>query len=441
MKRCLALLIAISLIIAAPSPSRAASNCAYTTFHDNSIDILTPDSFEQFFISESTASSTFYSASPSSEFSCVDYSYTFTESTEEESCALVTLNIQLAINATTYSFALSGSVYPYVLKSEDILWEGMLEGSTIINNKHCVLLASFIRLNDSPDIQVSLTIHYEGHNDELAIVALSFGSDILTNEMYDELQSTSVDSTSYESEITSTLDLTNTRSTGNFDQIGNHPSYVSSGSTSILGHRQYVYFNELSSEMAVSIRTYCDNINPIYENDDNICETFVHTFEIRLKRGSYDHEFNIANIDGVNHYDFPLVNGGSVNGVIGDLFISPISLLDEAGSIPISILNSVFGLLDDAVEGTVESSDNYTNSYVKVRFGAADNHNFDELTTGLPVCFLLTKNEAGYIGNSKLIAVTSITYKTAVLNANTLQSEIIYTTSPMLTKTYTITLL
>lgn len=98
------------------------------------------------------------------------------------------------------------------------------------------------------------------------------------------------------------------------------------------------------------------------------------------------------------------------------------------------------GYLIMAAMGSIGLSDNYTDSYIKVQFGSADNHNFDEITTGLPIFFLLSKNAAGYTGNSKLIAVTAITYKTAVLNANTLQAEIFYTTSPTLTKTYTVTL-
>ena len=258
--------------------------------------------------------------------------------------------------------------------------------------------------------------------------------------MYDELQSASVKSNGNNLETVTTLNNANLLSTSNFEMIGDYSSWTSNSSSTFRSHKQYVYFNELSNVMAVSIRTYCDNINTIYENDDSITETFVYTFEIHLMQDDYEHEYNIANIAGVSYYDFPLVNGSPVYGIIGDLFVDAITLLDVYQSIPASIISNVFGLIADAAMGSIELSTSFTHSYIKVRFGSADNHNFDEITTGLPVCFLLSKNEPGYIGNSKLIAVTAITYKTSVLNANTLQADIFYTTSPSLTKNYTVTL-
>lgn len=250
--------------------------------------------------------------------------------------------------------------------------------------------------------------------------------------MYSELQLSSAICSDDNSAITMTPNNANSDLSNGFEQVGEYSSWVSTGSSSIRGYKQYVYFSPLTSEMAVSIRTYCDNINTIYENDDSISATFVHSLEMRLKHGENGDPYNIANIAGVDCYDFEILDGSTAYGFLSDLFLGAFT--------HIGFNLSSLSIFPSAATGTVELSDNYKNAYVKVSFGTGDNHNFDDISTGLPICFLLSKNQAGYIGNSKLIAITAITYKTSVMNANTLQTQIYYTTSPTLTKTYSINL-
>ncbi len=345
--------------------------------------------------------------------------------------------MQLTVDSNQYSFLLNGTVYPYTLQSGDILWEGMLEGTSIINNNDCILLASFIRLNDDIDVQVSLTIHVLNEEPDQSIIAFSFGSNILTNQIYNELQSSITISHDHGSTASNINTIASTSSNG-FIEIDSYPVYWQSGNSYKLSHTHNVYFSPLTNELAISIGTYCSNINSIYDDDNNISVTYVSSFEIRLKSPNTSNPNTIANIGGINAFEFELVDNSSVYSTLSDLFSDAFNYIGK----PVSqtILNAIFGTLENAAKGTVTSSDNYKNSYVRVSFGLGDNHNFDDLTNGLPIVFLLEKNEPVYTGNSILTSHTSIIYRTSVMDANTLQSQIYYTTSPSTSRTHTITL-
>ncbi len=109
------MLLAFVLPISASTPT---SSC-------NDAIIITPDSFFQIF-------NTDHIDEVSYEY---EYEYEFEIAENDDDIASVVLQTSLTINNQTYNILTAGWIDCYQLNNNDILWEGPLNGSIIINDE------------------------------------------------------------------------------------------------------------------------------------------------------------------------------------------------------------------------------------------------------------------------------------------------------------------
>lgn len=390
MKKILSVMLAMLLIISITIPAYAMDDGK--TAYDVSVDIYTPKSFEYIFSSQTQRSMDVTSIDQ------VAYNYTISPIPDNEELAEVYLNFTLSILNETYNFSTNGFVNSYELSSGNTLWEGPTRGVERINGIDYSVIAGFSKLDNSPAIQVNVTIQALYEEDSIEPLIISFGDQVITQDIYQEL----VRSSSTVSMPEQTADVS-FNSSSSFALVGS--DYANFYNLNA-GYAQQVrgYFDSVANQFAVSVKTYGSNLENWANQTSTIdADTNVHSFEIRLISNSTSGGSN-SWIDNVHSYDFAESNFGGGAVLIKALFEDILSLLGVPTSTISSMLDGLKGSVDDDIKADEGS--------VSVSFGLTQSADFDASDVGIPIVFQLDCVPSTYTGNSSYTFASSITYRT-----------------------------
>lgn len=389
-----ALVFAIMISASFTSVSAVDSGTYETGIVDRSVDIITTDAFRE----------VFYPSAKSSDEVQIDHvTYSYKVLPRKEALlADVLLVFILTTGAKEYHVFSSGTVDAYTLSSGDILWEGPLSGCIEINNTTYKVLAGFSKIDCDPKIQVSVTIQAASVKNAIHPIVFTFGEEVISMQIYNELAE-NVRTQSMESLSESFKEITesNNRS-GTMKNVGySYATFDSGFSISGYAQRSGGFFNSGTNQFAVSIRSYCNNIENYFSSAGSVLVS-INSFDIELIRGGYTTN-SFSWIDGIERFNFDVGSFGSGATYIKPLFEDGMSLL----GIPTSTISATL----DGLQGSV-NKDCYTDdTTVSVSFGLLQSADFDDSDKGVPIVFQLTRNQSNYTGNSAYTFVTRISYR------------------------------
>lgn len=332
------------------------------------------------------------------------YSYTFIQSTDDTAAADVDLTFTIYMSNTAHTIDVSGTIDAYPLSSGDTFWEGLLTGSTEISGTEYKVLASFSKLDSSNAIQVSVTIQPRNEDEPFGALIFTFGDDIITSWIDQELSSCS----SYD-EICE--DAPVTASSSDFTQISYDFAYFNSSySISGFAQRARAYYDSTGNRVAITLLSYCSNVND-YFSSYGTASTTVKSFTTMLTRTGTAYSY----ISGTESFDFDESNYGSGECYILALFEDILSLLN----VPSSTISAILSGLKGSVSRTVASN----TASVSVSFSLLQAADFDDSSTGLPIVFQLGYSSSG---RSYYVYQTSLTYRTVYVASGTTTPVYIY---------------
>lgn len=393
-KTVISLLLVVSTMLGLISTATATDN--YNSDAGNTstlIDLVDASAFNRVF---STSQSNEYSVTKNQNIS-IFYSYDFANDEEELDVAYVTLDFTLVVGTTEYPMRVQGEVSAYALESGDTLWEGPLDGNVEIGTTEYTVLAGFAKLDTEPNIQVSVTIQAAEDNGTLP-AAFTFGDTVITQAMLQSIENATVEVAAPVAPIGSQV---STLSTGTFSQVGYQ--YTTFNSNVISGHAQAARaFLDQNNRLAVTICTFCGNVDTYYSSGGMSSTTSVHSFKNRLTRGT-ETASNGSHIAGIETYGFNQDNFGAL-ATLKPLFEDAMALL----GIPTATINAIF----DSLKGTATDSQYTNDSYVSIVFGLNQYANFDNSDRGVPIVFQLAKSSSSYTGGSRYTFSTQVRYRT-----------------------------
>lgn len=417
-KRFISLLLIATICLSSMVPALALDTTEVISHSEtSSVKVITQDSFDNF------VETCPHNVSQSNTISnnAVEYSYTMSEDTLMGDTANVTLSFRAYVDQLLVEAETSGVVDKYTLSTGQVLWEGPIRGITTIDGVEYKVIVGFAKLDDSEAVQISVTIQSFDEDMIIDPIVFAFGSDIVTNEMYQELlngAATSVDAFNSSNQL-------DARASGSYSLKGTtSANFKTNGFGTVPGTAQTsrVYYDSTDHRVALSVQSYCANVNAYYSKS-GIAGTTVRTLNYQLVRSSSTSNSYIA---GTESFDFNTNNFGS-SAILMPLFEDILSLL----GVPTSTISTVFSSL----KGTVTQQHNTNNTTVTVSFGATDNADFDKLSTGVPIVFQLGRSSAG---TSQYTATTNISYRTGLLPTGSQYTTIIHTDGLSASKTISV---
>lgn len=351
----------------------------------------------------------------------LEYRYWFAENKGDALTATVDMEIDMTVIGVDYEIEADGEVSGENLSSGAILWMGPLEGEIEIDNIEYLVMVGFTKINEA--VQVSVTIQSKDDSEEIEPVRFSFGDSVITEDVYQEIRDEK-ELISTESHAdrwpTNTTYAMNSRSILDQPQLEGGsgglgypfiigPSATTSfKSSAISGNGQKLYgaLDKSTNRIAVSIKTYCSNVESYYRKFGT-ARTEIQSMTYTLKQGTK----KIAYPSTFESYDFNIKKMG-METLIMPLLSDAITVLNK--SLPLStiteLLSGVYGTVDEKGSGTYKTID--------IKFGVFDYANFDKCGYGVPIVFVPARYSTNPVGTQDFILEGSISYRTIVSDTN-----------------------
>lgn len=427
-----ACLLALGLAVSALVPSTHALE---ETSNPRSSDVrpLLQESFDSALQSVNGASS------ENTEESKAFYTYTFSENIENPETADVSLDLTLSFSSNNYSAILTGTVYSNELPNGVVLWEGPLFGTITIGEDYTVI-ASFSKLESSPDIQVTATLtpfNSANREDTISPLIFSFGENVITPSVRSALLDMVNRDTS---ELPPTDGIAPSAVSDSFNRVGNDAyGNFTGGDVSGRGQRARAYFNNGRNALAVCINSYVSDVQDAFDREFDYALSSVSSFEIQITRNSTSDLSTYCWIDSMEHFDFDVDDFNNGNVYIESLFRDAMSLLGVPTSTITSVLGGLMGEVDDISRTGDTTSSNYVG--VSVTFPVTQHANFDGSSPGPAIVCQLDRNNNGtYVGNSSFNMSTSLRYRTMVVDYSSDTTNFVYTSTNDTDRDFTVTL-
>ena len=117
------------------------------------------------------------------DISYIDYRWKLTSETDES--AMAALEFTVHEGKENYKASANGTITKNVLPSGKSLWEGPLNGTILIDGTEEPIICSFVKLSSGDSVQIAVT--FSSGNTSLPIT-LDFGEQVITEEIYQEIQ-------------------------------------------------------------------------------------------------------------------------------------------------------------------------------------------------------------------------------------------------------------
>ncbi len=421
MKKSISFILLVCLLIICVLPVNAET-------HPYSFDeaiVVTEDSFSQLFNTD--------------HIDQVTYDYQFDTLQENDFQAHVILEISLKIYNVIYSIVTKGTVDSYQLNNGDILWEGPLDGEILINGKPYSVIAGFNLLDSTQESMISLTLQ----NDS-TLVAISFGTNIITGSVLDFFMSQSNNESSNTNTVTVKTQFdnftpedsysTNVIEDGfgpGFSQI-THPG-DGGGSLNLGPNGEFIHQSTELEKHANGPYTSIKS-GVYFDNTRNILLVTLSTFANQTNEYYISPAWDITNVN-IDEFDVELIledqpassyayieflklpqeilqttnNSSGVVDLIFAVFQDSLSLIN----IPTSTIALLCNDFCTTSKGKIITTYDGMSAGVRIERAALSNYNdLDNLPYGLPFAFQLDKgNDNAYIGNTPYIVNTHIKYR------------------------------
>ena len=251
LKKLIIVLSVFSIVSSSCFTTYAVANVNDKT--DNSINIVTTDSFSELFAltTEKTFANTRIRNSVNID---VNYEYIFMKQEDNELCADVELSFELTVDDVSYTIIATGIVEAYELMSGRILWEGLIRGNTIINDMNCKVLVGFAKMEESGEIQANVTIQSTESVESFTPVVFSFGDLVILEDIKPDVSNVqSNDSLLVQptGAVTPVVDFTLLST-----KYANFSDTVSGNA-----QRARVYFQAEQNRLAVTIKSYVSTVD------------------------------------------------------------------------------------------------------------------------------------------------------------------------------------
>ena len=369
----------------------------------------------------------------------VTYQYQFELLEEDSSRANVILQTMIIINNQTYLIETEGIINSYELNNSDILWEGSLDGSTIINNVTYTVIAGFALLDSTEECMISLTIQ----NDS-TIVAISFGVNFIQGSVLDfflenHSETDNTNNTNNNTILNTesyNLNPENTYSTYAFGEFGpgfSEITHPGGGAILDLGvNGEWVYQNSIiskhnnSSYNALKSSVYFDysrnilmvTLTPFSIATNNYVRSLGHTLVMgRLK--SFGVSLSLEDTPAANYAFIDQIYKPSETNNINDYFegakVTLLPLFEDILSdlsVPSGIISSAISTILDNAKGRIDTYDDALFAYINIKKAVFSNYNdLDNISPGLPFRFILSKSvPSTYVGNTPYTVKTYVKY-------------------------------
>ena len=413
-KRFLASILAICLfftganynIFLAEEKDAASGNLI--TESDSDVNILTQKAFDSVFTQNTRALD-------ESAIENISYTYSFQLCEDNVLSSDVHLWITMLVNEVEYPIELVGTVDACELSNGSILWMGPIRGIITIEGVEYLAIAAFVKLEEK--LQMSLTIQGTSSENAIDPIVITFGDDVLTEEVYNELEekTETVDNNVISATAERYASFTGQRASNGFTTTSNIPVRFTNSNVSGYGQRMKGYYDDDSRRIAISITSYCSNVDNYY-NTLGFASTGVDEFVIELERGNNAYSY----IAGMERFNFSLNKFGILTYIEG-LFSDAMTLLD------VSFPTETISALLSGVEGVITKEIDSNIATVTVELGALDYANFDNSGPGLPIIFQLQRSNSSYTGTHNYILRTSITYRTYLQQTYPASTILVYT--------------
>lgn len=420
MKKSISIVLFICMLLAFVLPVSASS----ITNSISDATIITPDSFFQLFNTDNID----------------EASYEFEISEEDDKKASVILQTSLTINNQKYNILTEGQIDCYQLNNNDILWEGPLNGSIIINDKVYSVIAGFIRLDSTNESMVSITIQ-----NDTTIVVISLGTNILTGSVRDffleETQNCSSNNTNGIMEnntLNLQFDIINPDNSYSTNVVGDqfapiaHPGtggtlnlgengeweYQSiivhkHGSSSYKAIKSGVYFDDERNLLLVTLSTFTNETNDYVQSpgwDVSVANLVSFGVELIIEPQPAP---NYAYIEFMAVPESIKQAANNSNGVIQYLFPVFTDALNLF-NIPTNTISELYRTYLNASRGKIilDTDTGFEMGAQIEKSGSQSFNNLDDLTYGLPFIFQLDRpNGSTYIGNTQYTVSTNLRYR------------------------------
>lgn len=402
----MALVLCIACVLTLPANVVEAASKSYKT--DTNINVISQGVLKEVLCSNERSVAEL-------EFDEVSYAYDMEILDDNPMIANVDLWVILHIDNTDYSIAMSGNVEACELSSERLLWQGPIMGEVEIDDIEFRAIAGFVKLEEK--LQLSLSLQPASGNNLEGATIITFGEDVLTGDVYDELQERmqAENEDSNVAYVENQISLLSETSSSDFDQIAIQYRPFSNTSISGVGQRLKGYYDISTRRLAVTIMSYCSNVNDYYW-DFGTSNTTIDEFSIGLERTGNAYSY----IAGIETFGVTVGTTKVLMALLA-LFEDAMTLLDA--SFPTSTISAILGELD----GSVSRLGNSEKEAITVEFGVLESANFDNCGPGIPVIFQLQKNNNSYTGMHNYTLSTTITYRTYLQQAYPASTSLIYT--------------
>lgn len=367
------------------------------------------------------------------------YTYTFSQNIENPETADVSLELTLSFSNSNYHTILTGTVSSNELPNEVVLWEGPLFGTITIEEDYTVI-ASFSKLEYSPDIQVTATlipVNSANSEDTTSPFIFSFGENVITPSIRSALLDMANNDTS---EFSPIVGISPSAVSDSYNKVGSDAyGNFTGGDVSGRGQRARAYFNNGRNTLAVSINSYVSDVQDAFSQEFDYALSSVSSFEIQITRNNTSDLSSYCWIDSMEHFDFDVDDFNNGNVYIESLFHDAMSLLGVPTSTITSVLGGLMGEVDDIGRTGNTTSSNYVG--VSVTFPLTQHANFDGSDPGPAIVCQLNRNNNGtYVGNSSFNMSTSLRYRTMVVDYTFDTTNFVYTSTNDTDRDFTITL-
>ena len=351
---------------------------------------------------------------------------------KEDDCLSVTFSIIIDVGNESYCLSGNGIINEVIEKEGKLLWSGPVDSQLTIENKayHVIVGVSFYEGEDKA--QFDVTIQPFDSSDNPA--CFTIGDPILENN---GLLEKSAHTTTQQTKGNAGVLTEDT-----FTHLGyKYGTYTSNPGISGNAHKHNAYFSNLTNRFAISIKTYCSNVNTYFSNQNtpNLSYTHIYSCMYDLTRNSCSVEA-MSYIAGFENFDFPLNQMGKSNKWLWALFEDALALI----GVPTSTITTLYNTISDDFYGKITQTYNNSNHYrFDILFGVYSEIDFDVNSSfkGYPIVFQLAMSSpANYQGNSSYKVTTDVRYVTKqITNIGTVTSYY-YTDSNNAEKNYTVTL-
>ena len=384
------------------------------SYTERNPSIITPDSF--------------YDKFGTDTIDRINYDYQIVM-TSENSKSIVVFYFEIIVDDKEYYSAATGNIIAHQLPSGDILWEGALDGSMIVNDEYTVSIY-FVQLSSTGQTMISATLD----NGVSPYIVFSFGDNIMTGEV-SEFYSNMVSNQSTIDSMVMTDDFCDF---GNSDIMVVNPGFSviedpadGGGSANLGANGEYklqfhskikhstaynaletnVYFYQARGEVLITTKPFISDTDSFYKIQRGSQTTStIHSVNIHLGLDSNTTDDKFAIVGNTYFPHFAGVTNSSEEINDRELFVALLMDFLSLFSIPTNTIQTILTNEINRFNTSISVTDDAYNANVSID-SFYDASVIEETSSGLAFrVFLLRPRPENYVGDTPCNVTVTVRY-------------------------------